>query len=229
MTSPSVPAATAPLRSLDGGLLTAFPAGDDGAHYDRHAAIYDRLIGSRLYNRVVWGCDPSQYATFTTEALANGDGPFLDVGGGTAVFTADVYRRSARPVVLVDRSEGMLRVAGDRLDGAPVTRIQADLFSLPFERGSFSTVGCFAMLHVLEDPWRALAALRDQLAAGAKLYASMLVVDRAIGRRYHRVLERRGEMGPPRTAAEFEATARGLFVSVDVSRTGSMAWLRATA
>jgi SAM-dependent methyltransferase len=229
MDDAAAPAATVPLRELGGGLVSALPEGDEGAPYDRHAEIYDRLIGNRRYNQLIWGCDPREYATFAAEALAAGDGPFLDAGSGTAVFTADLYRRASRPVVLVDRSTGMLRKAAERLDGAPVTLVQADLFALPFSPQTFSTVGCFAMLHVLDEPWDALARLRSMVAPGGQLYASMLVVDRRLSRHYHRMLERRGEMGPPRRAAELASVAGELFTDAQVTRTGAMAWLRAVA
>ncbi len=84
------------------------------------------------------------------------------------------------------------------------------------------------VLHVLDDPWAALAALRDHVAPGGRLFASMLVTDRAIGRRYLAVLERAGEVGPPRSAAELLEAAREVFgPSASVRRVGSMAYVRA--
>lgn len=219
------------LRSARPGIASALPADDEGAAYDRRAAAYDRVIGNRLYNRLIWGTDASAYAAFAAEALAAGDGPMLDAGCGSAVFTADVFARTQRPVVLTDRSLDMLERAGQRLDGdAPTALLQADLFDLPFAPARFQTVGCFAMLHVLDDPWTALTAAHDQLAPGGRLFASMLVRDGGIvGRGYLRVLERAGEVGSPRSTGELTAAARELFGgSADVRRTGSMAWLRAT-
>jgi SAM-dependent methyltransferase len=226
MDAPLSPGRT--LRPADGGILSALPPGDEGAPYDRRAVVYDRLIGSPLYNRLAWGTHPSQYASFATEALAAGDGPYLDAGCGTLVFTAAAYRRATRPLVLVDRSLGMLRRGAERLGGAPATLVQADIHDLPFERGHFTTIGCFAMLHVLSDPWAALAGLRERLPSGGRLFASMLVADGSAA--YLKALHRAGEVGPPRRTAELATTARSLFGgSVQVGRTGSMAWLRATA
>jgi SAM-dependent methyltransferase len=131
--------------------------------------------------------------------------------------------------VLVDRSLGMLKRANARLSGAPVRLVQADLGDLPFAPRSFQTVACFAVLHVLEEPWKALAALRDQLAPGGKLFASMLVTDRGgISRPYMSALRRSGELGPPRSVEDFTAAAREILGdSVDVQRKGAMAYLRA--
>ncbi len=224
----SLLAAGRTLRPAANGVISALPADDEGAPYDRKAAVYDRVVGARAYNRVVWGTSTAAYRAFASEALASGTGPMLDAGCGSAVFTAGVYRRASRPLVLVDRSVGMLARASGRLDGAPATLVHADLSDLPFAAGSFTTVGCFGTLHVLEDPWCALAALWRQVAPGGRILASMLVTDRALGGAYLRVLERAGEVGPPSSLGELTAAARQAFGgSVAVDRTGSMAWLRA--
>jgi SAM-dependent methyltransferase len=216
------------LGPAQAGIVSALPSERRGAPYDRHAAIYDRLIGNPLYNRVVWGSKVADYAAFTEEALAAGAGPFLDAGCGTAVFTAGVYRRTTRALVLADLSLGMLARARDRLDGTGATLVQADIHDLPFAPASFETVGCFSMLHVLDDPWAALASLRPLVAPGGALFASMLVSDGgAVARRYLPLLRRRGEFGPLRTTGEFATVAHDLFgPSATVTRTGSMAYLR---
>ena len=197
--------------------------------YDRHARLYDRLIANRVYNRLAWGVDPARYAAFTAEAVASGSGPMLDVGCGTAVFSAAAYRAASRPLTLVDGSAGMLARAGERLAATTVELVQADLFALPFAPGGFETVGCFAMLHVLDDPWAGLLALRPQLAPGGSLFVSMLVADGARrSRAYLRALHRRGEVGPPRSADELHAAAVPLFGDdLTVERVGAMAFLRA--
>jgi ubiquinone/menaquinone biosynthesis C-methylase UbiE len=220
------------LRDLGDGLRSAIADGDAGAPYDRHARLYDRLIGNRLYNRALWGTSVADYAAFAAEAVAASDGPLLDAGCGTAVFTADVYAGTEREVVLVDRSVGMLRSAAQRL--APGTRVrfvQADLLELPFAPHRFATVACHGVLHVLDDPWAALRALCDQVAPGGALYASMLVTDRGgISGPYMHALHRRGEIASMRSADELAAAARELFGdAANVTRTGAMAWLRASA
>jgi len=222
----------APGRTLRPGtdqVLSALSPNDQGAPYDRKAAIYDRVVGARAYNRIMWGTSTAAYREFAGEALAAAIGPMLDAGCGTAVFTAGAYREASRPLVLVDRSIGMLTRASARLDRAPPALVQADLLDLPFAPESFTTVSCFAMLHVLDDPWPALPSLWRQLAPGGRFLASMLVTDRPAGGAYLRVLRRAGEVGPPRNLAELAAAAhQALGDSVVLDRTGSMAWLRAT-
>lgn len=217
------------LRPRGEGVLSALPPDDAGAPYDRTAAVYDRVVGGRTYNRVMWGTSTAAYGTFASEALAGGAGPVLDAGCGSAVFTAGVYRPASRPLVLVDRSVGMLVRARSRLGGAPAALVQADLHDLPFREEGFATVGCYGTLHVLPDPWAALAALWRQVAPGGRLFAAMLVTDRGLGSAYLRVLARVGEVGPPRGVAEVRAAVRRVLgEQATVDRTGSMAWLRAT-
>ncbi len=84
------------LRLAGNGLAGALPADDVGAPYDRKAAVYDRVVGARACHRVVWGTSTAAYRESASEALASGTGPTLDAGGGSAVFTAGVYRRASR-------------------------------------------------------------------------------------------------------------------------------------
>jgi hypothetical protein len=142
----SLPAAGRTLRPAGNGVVSALPTDDAGAPYDRKAAVYDRVVGARAYNRVVWGTSTAAYREFASEALASGSGPMLDAGCGSALFTAGVYRRASRPLVLVDRSVGMLVRASGRLQGVPAGFVQADLSDLPFAPGCFTTVGGFGTL-----------------------------------------------------------------------------------
>jgi SAM-dependent methyltransferase len=225
----AAPPTERPLSPAASNILTALPSDEQGAPYDRHAALYDRLIGSRRYNRLIWGASIDGYAAFAREAVALSGGPFLDVACGTAVFTAPVYRDATRPLVLVDRSLGMLERAARRLGDADATLIQADALDLPFEAGSFETVLSLSLLHVLDEPWAALESLAAQVAPGGRLFASMLVSDRGgITRPYMAALHRRGELGSPRTAADLEAAARRILGDdATVERDGAMAYLRA--
>lgn len=110
----------------------------------------------------------------------------------------------------------MLKRAAGRLGDAPAALVQADLLDLPFLPSRFATVACFGTLHVLDDPWAALAALRDQAAPGGRFFTSMLVSDRAVGRVYLAALHRQGEAGPPQRVAELAAAARAIFGTVSL-------------
>lgn len=124
------------LRSVGDGLLSVLDPDDRASPYDRRAA---------RYNRLVWGSSPASYAAFAAAAVAEGDGPLLDVGCGSAVFTAAAYRGAGRPLILIDRSLAMLTRAAQRLrpsehGSARIVFVQADLFDLPFRSRSFPIV-----------------------------------------------------------------------------------------
>ena len=60
----------------------------------------------------------------------------------------------------------MLDRARERLDGALAARARPTSSTCRSPPRSFQTVGCFAMLHVLDDPWAALAFPRRVPHAG---------------------------------------------------------------
>jgi ubiquinone/menaquinone biosynthesis C-methylase UbiE len=168
---------------------------------------------------------------FAREAAADGDGWLLDAAGGSAVFTADVYRAAGRPVVLADLSLAMLARARSRLgDARDVTLVQADAGDPPFAPGSFPTVACMSALHVFPDPAPVVHALWRLVAPGGRLYLSGLVRETAAGSAYLRLLHRAGEVGPPRTLAELTQVVReATGTAVRLRRKGSMAYLVVSA
>jgi SAM-dependent methyltransferase len=227
---------TSPAREARPGILSVLPPNDEGAHYDARAAAYDRVVGSPLYNRLLWSTSASGYHAFARAALASGTGPVLEAGCGSAVFTARAYVESDRPAVLVDRSIGMLEAARDRLAAAGggthpphVTLLQADLFDLPFERGAFGSVLSMGMLHLFEDASEVVRPLDRVRAEGGSLHLSGLVAETPVGKRYLALLHRSGEVATPRRFAEVRAGVEAAVREpVAASREGSMAYYTAS-
>lgn len=218
------------LVDVGAGVLSAVSPDARGSRYDRQARTYDLLIGNRFYNRLVWRSSTASYAAFAAAAVADSGGPLLDVGCGTAVFTAASYRCTDRPLILVDRSVGMLAKAAKRLAGDDTDRIafvQADLFDLPFQPGVFTTVACHGLLHLFADPGEVLGVLRSQVAPGGSLYATSLVAETGIGTRMLGLLHRIGESAVPRGQSDLSILARAVLNDgVELRRDGSMAYLR---
>lgn len=221
------------LRDVEGKVWSTLPDGTSTGSYDGRAHLYDAIVGSRLYNRLLWGARTDSYRAFARRALADGSGPVLDAGSGSAVFTAEAYADVNRPVVLVDRSLGMLNTAQGRIskpeEGELSTRrafVQADLFDLPFRSGTFSDVLSMGMLHLFEAPTELVRVLLDTVASGGRLYLTSLVTDRAVGQQYLTLLHRTGEVAPPRSFAEVRATIEAASESGDVEawREGNMAF-----
>ncbi|WP_445158197.1 methyltransferase domain-containing protein [Halomonas sp. E14] len=102
--------------------------------------------------------------------------PLLDVGGGLGQLSAWFARRG-HAVTLLEPSADMLEQARQRLDGLPVSLVQAPLQALS-ERaaGPWSLIACHAVLEWLSDPQAAFALLAERLAPGGQL--SLMVFNR---------------------------------------------------
>lgn len=208
---------------------------DAGASYDRRAAAYDRLVRSRLYNRVAWSTSPQDYNEFAAAAFASADGPLLEVAAGSATATASLYARSQRPTVLVDLSKAMLERAGRNIAAAGNGRadlsarirlVEADLLALPPPTQPFTTILGLGLTHLFDDVSELVNALRGQLAPDGRLYLAGLVAETGRGRRYLQLLHRAGEVAVPKSADELRA---GLHQPVDFTTVGCMAYATISA
>ena len=169
------------------GIVTLMPARQRTAvHYDRVAAVYDRLISNRLYNRLIWDNLPANYVAFASDAInAAADGPHLDAGGGSLLFAAAAYQRSHRPIVVFDHSLVMLRRARARLaesgrqPSPNFVLVHGGLFAIPFRPGRFRTIMGMGLLHeirrLLSGVLRSLESFRVQ---GNMAYAVAAQPDR---------------------------------------------------
>jgi ubiquinone/menaquinone biosynthesis C-methylase UbiE len=225
------------LRPAGEHVYTVLPVDVPGQQYDRRAAAYDRVVGSRLYNRLLWDSSPAAYAAFAERAVRSAGGPLLDAGCGSLVFTADVYAPSDRPLVLVDLSLGMLHAARDRLVHAAghvpdhVLLLHGDLRDLPFRPGCFRTVLCMGILHLFDDINGIVSTLANVMQAEGRMFMTSLIARRWIGERYLRLLHRAGEVAKPRTIDQLlrELRTTGLdFPDPDAIHVdGSMAFIAA--
>jgi SAM-dependent methyltransferase len=226
------------VRSVEEGIYSVLPDHPHTHLYDGRAAIYDLVVGTRFYNRVMWGASLPDYVAFARQAVASDRaGMLLDAGCGSLLFTAQAYLDCRRPVLACDQSLEMLRRARSRLmklAGRVPERIlllQADLGSLPFRPGSFSTALCMNVLHHLVDAGRLVAGLKKLLVGGGRLYLTSLVKgNRLIGDRYLAALHRRGDFVQTRTGAELEKILAGSFgPDLSVRMQGNMAYARAVS
>ncbi len=199
------------LRPVADDIRSALPSGTSSPQYDGRARLYDRLVGSTIYNRLAWGLSPTSYTHFAREAAASGTGLLLDAGCGTLVSTAAVHATSGRPTILLDLSSDMLAAARDRLMviGGSVADhlalLQADLHDLPLRSEAFETILCPGILPLIDDVAGLARSLARVAAPGARLYFSSLVAEQWLGTYYLAVLRRAGEVARPRTAAELLA------------------------
>src|ERR1044072_1593573 len=145
------------VRLVEEGIYSVLNDAARPHHYDSRAAVYDRIVGTWIYNAVMWGASPTDYSNFARKAVSSGtEGQILDAGCGSMLFTARAHLDTERRIIAIDQSLAMLRRARQRLIGlagempAHICLVQADLGDLPFRSGSFNTVICLNILHLFE-------------------------------------------------------------------------------
>jgi ubiquinone/menaquinone biosynthesis C-methylase UbiE len=195
--------------------------------------FYDLIACSPAYNFIVWGYRISEYHSFCLEALqASADGWVLDDGCGSLAFTAKTYAGCAtRPVVFLDRSMRLLRMAKKRLEkrcGLPpdnVVFLHGDALQLPFRTGSFATLISLNLLHVLEDLPGAVGEMGRVLAPNGTIALTTLVESDRLADRYLHIWGRAGEL-IPRRAEPILAAFEAIDVPVECSAKGNLAFIR---
>ncbi len=216
-----------PLFSPVPGIYSTLPDAAD-QRYDRYAKMYDRMIGSRLYNRLMWGTHPAAYTQFAAQAVGTAGQLHLDAGCGSLVSTATVYANTKRVCVLTDISLGMLQQAQKRLLQHTHTQpdniifLQADVRDLPFRPDTFSTVGSFGMFHIFADVAAFAAELQTYLTETGTLYFSSLVAESARAQRMLMRLNKMGEVGGVWSAAQLAAQ----LPAATITTKGAMAYGR---
>lgn len=200
-------------RLLEDDIYSVLPDTSHPHHYDRRAKVYDWVVGSRLYNVIMWGSAPRDYVAFARQAIESSDeGKFLDAGCGSLLFTASSYLQTDRQIIAIDQSLAMLRRARIRLSKAAgrvpqhIILLQADLSDLPFRAASFRTILCLNVLHQFAAATALLQNLEQLLADEGHLFLTSLISnDRFIGDRYLNALYRMREFVPPRTRSELRS------------------------
>jgi SAM-dependent methyltransferase len=205
-------------------------------HYDRRSAVYDSVVGTRLYNSVMWGTSPQEYFSFARQAVcSSGAGRFLDAGCGSMLFTAPAYLEGTRLIVAFDQSLAMLRRARQRLidlaGAVPkhILLLQADLSDMPFRAACFDTLLFMNVLHQYEDANGLIPRLRELLATNGGLYLTSLVSNRrCIGDYYLKALYATGEFVLPRSKTELrEILNHALGEELEYRTKGNMAFATA--
>jgi ubiquinone/menaquinone biosynthesis C-methylase UbiE len=205
------------------GIWSTLPAGQRANGYDRMAKIYDRVVGNALYNRVVWGASVHDYADTAQKGLAEAvNGPILDCGCGSLVFTADAYKTATlNQMILFDRSLGMMQRGAARLRNGQF--VQGDAFDLPFRDASFDTVFAWGFLHVVGTKSPLLEELHRVAAPNATIILSSLVLTKhTIGNKMLALLHRQGEAAAPESQVEVTLAFSDKFEITSHSLHGSM-------
>jgi ubiquinone/menaquinone biosynthesis C-methylase UbiE len=225
------------LRRIEPGIYSVLSAAEDGVSYDRaFGTLYDRVACSRLYNRWVWGYSTTEYHSLCRDALgSSAAGWVLDAGCGSLAFTAPTIAAYAgRPVVLLDRSLKLLKIAKSRLAVSGgrippnIVLLHADVLQLPFKPGCFGTLIALNLLHVFadDDVRRMLQEMRRVLMDGGRVYMTTLIENRRLADHYLRLWGRAGEL-VPRNANRLQALLETLAMSIACRVRGNLAFITA--
>jgi SAM-dependent methyltransferase len=205
------------------------------AHYDRMGWLYDAVCGTAAYGNLVWGAPPHRSRDFAEQVFASRDaGPHVEVGCGSLLFTAPLYDRDrGRPVILVDQSLEMLRMARARLRTrigrmpSYVALVRGDARGLPFAPAFATTVLSMHVLHVVDDRESFLKTLAALAAPRVSTIAfTSLVTTGSFRDAFLSMLHRAGELSSPVSALALERLARAsLPGSISIERAGNMTFV----
>jgi ubiquinone/menaquinone biosynthesis C-methylase UbiE len=211
---------------VEGNIWSVLPPDERTAPYDRMARAYDWLIGNGLYNKLVWGNWSALYRSAAARAVQTlGEGPILDCGCGSLIFTAHAYRAAPLDrMILFDRSIGMMQRGSRRLPDA--TFIQGDALNLPFVDESFATCFSWGLAHIFGSTAPLFAELCRVTRRGGCVSLSMLVLaDRNPGDRVLPQLYKRGEIASPEYAQAMKVAFAKCFTLESAEVCGNMLFL----
>lgn len=137
----------------------------------RHAAALFAGLGPG-YERVgaIWsfGQDP-RWRRFLVSQVGPGS-RVLDVATGTGLVARELVRAGrAGTVVGLDPSDGMLREALLRVEGAPIVLVQGRAQELPFPDASFDALTVTYLLRYVDDPAATIRELARVVRPGGTI------------------------------------------------------------
>ncbi len=205
-------------------------------HYDGQAEKYDKLISNPLYNRIMWGNSPGDYADFAEGSLSEcKDGVIADIGCGTLSFTAKVYAgyNGSSNLYLCDLSEEMLKIARKRLktygeNFDAITFLRADALNLPFKDQSIHCLLSFGIFHIFDHSDALMREFGRVLRKGGHLYMTSLCADRRFSAWYLKLLQKKGHVAVPRSSPEILSVVEAAGFKIKESWVkGGMLYVRA--
>ncbi len=141
-----------------------------GEMFSRIAGRYDLMNGIMTF-----GMHRSWRRVAARESIPIPEGPALDLATGTGDLALELRQiHPHREIVGADFSQGMLRVAAEKIRHAEVRRIHlvaADALALPFEDRMFACVTSAFLLRNLADLRLGLSEMRRVTRPGGRVVA----------------------------------------------------------
>lgn len=191
---------------------------------------------SRLYFKLIWGgVDDNEIARKVLSWIPDDfEGKILDVPVGTAVFTAEKYKRMGKADIIgLDYSQDMLDRARFRFSENGITNIktmQGDVGAMPFDDGSFDYILCMNGLHVFPDKDKAHSEILRTLKQGGELLACFYIAgeQKIADLLAKTVLTRMGWFTPPFDSAnDVRRRLEPYYEILDFNIEGAMLYFRA--
>ncbi len=191
---------------------------------------------SRLYFKLIWGgVDDNEIARKVLSWIPDDfGGKMLDVPVGTAVFTAEKYKRMGKADIIgLDYSQDMLDRARFRFSENGITNIktmQGDVGAMPFDDGSFDYILCMNGLHVFPDKDKAYSEILRTLKQGGELLACFYIAgeQKIADLLAKTVLTRMGWFTPPFDSAnDVRRRLEQYYEILDFNIEGAMLYFRA--
>ena len=190
------------------------------SEYDSQAVLYDKLINNGLYNKIMWGNSPKDYADFCKKSLEKSEGVVADIGCGTLSFTHSVYAESnIENLFLCDLSIEMLKIGKKRLENASkdisaITFLHSDAFNMPFKDNTVQKVLSFGVFHIFENPSKFITEIVRILKPEGQLFLSSLCTDRKISEKYLNLLHQKGHVAKPLSSSEIIEIVKNNGISI---------------
>lgn len=186
-------------------------------HYDD--LLTGRKWWSRIYWRLIWNEDANLLAQKVLDFIPDDfQGRLLDVPVGTAVFTAEKYRRmKGAEIVGLDYSDEMIAIAALRKETEGIANLslrQGDVGDLPYPNESFDCILSMNGFQAFPDKEKAFAEIFRVLKPGGFFCGCFYVKGerRSADFFVKKVMERKGFFRPPYdTFAEAESRLRGMY------------------
>jgi len=221
------------LKLIEPHIYSVYQDAEEAILYDNMAKFYDLVICNRFYNRIVWGYSVKKYDSVVHNAIASSkSGWILDAGCGSLAFTSRTYVGfPERPMVLLDKSLNLLRIAKSRLiklnRKVPENMVflQGDALQLPFKPQVFETIISMNLLHVIPEIDKLLMGIKKVLKNNGTIAFTTLVKSNRFFR--NRYLNFMGSIGEavPRSINQLLTIFNELGMPVQYQVVGNMAFI----
>jgi len=220
-------------RLVEPHIYSVYSEVENIGSYDKFGGIYDLVACNRFYNRAVWGYWIDNFHTVCLDALRSAkDGWVLDAGCGSLAFTAQAYATPFdRPVVLLDQSIRLLRMAKERLINLHGTVppnmvfLHGDALELPFKAQQFTTIISMNLLHCLNDVSKVLHGFKTVMTEKGTASFTTLIKSGRFADRYLDMLGKAGAVAP-RSVDQLLAVFEEAAMPIKYHVTGNMMFMQ---